>query len=121
MGDALDAVELGEFGDEEQFADAAAQAGVGLDDVDGAPVQEFLECLSVEEHLAAGDREVELRGQFRMSFRRQPALARYAPGDGKNTALWPGLSAGYWLAMRRAEIADYAPTTEVDAGSGGAA
>jgi cation diffusion facilitator CzcD-associated flavoprotein CzcO len=38
-----------------------------------------------------------------------PCSSWYAPGDGKNTALWPGLSAGYWLAMRRAEIADYTP------------
>ena len=40
-----------------------------------------------------------------------PCSSWYAPGDGKNTALWPGLSAGYWLAMRRAEIAHYTPDT----------
>lgn len=38
-----------------------------------------------------------------------PCSSWYAPGDGRNTALWPGLSVGYWLAMRRAEIADYTP------------
>jgi cation diffusion facilitator CzcD-associated flavoprotein CzcO len=38
-----------------------------------------------------------------------PCSSWYAPGDGKNTALWPGLSVGYWLAMRRAEIGHYTP------------
>ena len=38
-----------------------------------------------------------------------PFSSWYAPGDGRNTALWPGLSAGYWLAMRHAAIADYTP------------
>jgi cation diffusion facilitator CzcD-associated flavoprotein CzcO len=38
-----------------------------------------------------------------------PCSSWYAPGGGKNTALWPGFSAAYWLAMRRADIADYVP------------
>ena len=38
-----------------------------------------------------------------------PCSSWYAPGDGKNTALWPGLSVGYWWAMRRPRIADYSP------------
>ena len=46
-----------------------------------------------------------------------PCSSWYAPGDGRNTALWPGLSVGYWLAMRRANIADYVP----DASGAGAA
>lgn len=35
-----------------------------------------------------------------------PCTSWYAPG-GKNIALWPGLAAGYWMAMRTADIADY--------------
>ena len=38
-----------------------------------------------------------------------PCTSWYVNSKGRNTALWPGLSAGYWLAMRRPRLADYLP------------
>lgn len=38
-----------------------------------------------------------------------PCTSWYARPGGRNVALWPGLSAAYWLAMRRADIRDYIP------------
>ena len=32
-----------------------------------------------------------------------------ADGRGRNAALWPGMSVGYWMAMRTAAIAAYVP------------
>ena len=60
MGDALDPVELGELGHEQDLPNAAAQAGVRLDDVDRPAVEQLFEGLSVLEHLATGDGDVEL-------------------------------------------------------------
>jgi cation diffusion facilitator CzcD-associated flavoprotein CzcO len=39
-----------------------------------------------------------------------PCTSWYVNSLGRNTALWPGLAAGYWLAMRRPRLADYAAT-----------
>ena len=38
-----------------------------------------------------------------------PCKSWYVNDQGRNTALWPGFSAAYWLAMRRADIRDYLP------------
>jgi len=38
-----------------------------------------------------------------------PCTSWYVNAQGRNTALWPGLSAGYWLTMRRPRLADYLP------------
>ena len=38
-----------------------------------------------------------------------PCRSWYVNAAGRNTTLWPGLSAAYWLAMRRPRIADYTP------------
>jgi cation diffusion facilitator CzcD-associated flavoprotein CzcO len=40
-----------------------------------------------------------------------PCMSWYVNEKGRNTALWPGFSTAYWLAMRRAAIRDYEPTT----------
>jgi cation diffusion facilitator CzcD-associated flavoprotein CzcO len=40
-----------------------------------------------------------------------PCMSWYANEKGRNTALWPSFSTAYWLAMRRAAIRDYEPTT----------
>ncbi|MEI6238940.1 MAG: NAD(P)/FAD-dependent oxidoreductase [Planctomycetia bacterium] len=40
-----------------------------------------------------------------------PCTSWYARPGGRNVALWPGLSATYWLTMRRADIRDYVPTS----------
>ncbi|MBM4023193.1 MAG: NAD(P)/FAD-dependent oxidoreductase, partial [Planctomycetes bacterium] len=37
-----------------------------------------------------------------------PCTSWYVNERGRNTTLWPGLSATYWLAMRRPRLADYA-------------
>lgn len=39
-----------------------------------------------------------------------PCTSWYVNAKGRNTTLWPGFSAGYWLAMRRAKLSDYVPT-----------
>jgi cation diffusion facilitator CzcD-associated flavoprotein CzcO len=36
-----------------------------------------------------------------------PCRSWYVNAAGRNTTLWPGLSASYWLAMRRPRLADY--------------
>jgi cation diffusion facilitator CzcD-associated flavoprotein CzcO len=46
-----------------------------------------------------------------------PCTSWYVNARGRNTTLWPGLSAGYWLVTRRPRLADYLPPTA----SGGAA
>jgi len=46
-----------------------------------------------------------------------PCRSWYVNAHGRNTTLWPGLSATYWLAMRRPRLADYSTT----AGAGAAA
>ena len=38
-----------------------------------------------------------------------PCMSWYVNEKGRNTALWPGFAAGYWLAMRQATIRDYEP------------
>jgi cation diffusion facilitator CzcD-associated flavoprotein CzcO len=38
-----------------------------------------------------------------------PCRSWYVNPEGRNTALWPGLSAAYWLAMRRPRISKYLP------------
>lgn len=38
-----------------------------------------------------------------------PCMSWYVDARGRNTALWPGLSVGYWMTTRRADIADYRP------------
>ncbi|MCE9631853.1 MAG: NAD(P)/FAD-dependent oxidoreductase [Planctomycetia bacterium] len=38
-----------------------------------------------------------------------PCTSWYVDARGRNTALWPGLSVGYWMAMLRSDIADYRP------------
>jgi cation diffusion facilitator CzcD-associated flavoprotein CzcO len=45
-----------------------------------------------------------------------PCTSWYARPGGRNVALWPGFSAGYWLAMRRADIGHYVPTVVTAAG-----
>ena len=47
-----------------------------------------------------------------------PCRSWYVNPDGRNTTLWPGLSAAYWLAMRRPRLADYLPAAApADTGS----
>jgi len=46
-----------------------------------------------------------------------PCTSWYVNARGRNTALWPGFSAGYWLAMRRPRLADYLPAAEIPAES----
>jgi cation diffusion facilitator CzcD-associated flavoprotein CzcO len=36
-----------------------------------------------------------------------PCTSWYVDARGRNTALWPGLSVGYWMAMRRPNIEDF--------------
>ena len=38
-----------------------------------------------------------------------PCTSWYVNARGRNTTLWPGLSAGYWLVTRRPRLADYLP------------
>ncbi len=38
-----------------------------------------------------------------------PCTSWYVNDQGRNTTLWPGLSAAYWLAMRRPRLGDYLP------------
>ena len=38
-----------------------------------------------------------------------PCRSWYVDANGRNTTLWPGMSWGYWLAMRRARLGDYLP------------
>ena len=38
-----------------------------------------------------------------------PCTSWYVNARGRNTTLWPGLSAAYWLALRRPRGADYLP------------
>lgn len=40
-----------------------------------------------------------------------PCSSWYAPGNGRNIALWPGFSFAYWLATRRADVDHYGPAT----------
>jgi cation diffusion facilitator CzcD-associated flavoprotein CzcO len=40
-----------------------------------------------------------------------PCTSWYVDSQGRNATLWPGLSAAYWLLMRRADIAHYVPKT----------
>jgi cation diffusion facilitator CzcD-associated flavoprotein CzcO len=40
-----------------------------------------------------------------------PCTSWYVNSQGRNTTLWPGFSASYWLAMRRPHLADYLPAT----------
>jgi cation diffusion facilitator CzcD-associated flavoprotein CzcO len=42
-----------------------------------------------------------------------PCTSWYVNARGRNTTLWPGLSAAYWLAMRRPRPADYLPAADV--------
>lgn len=42
-----------------------------------------------------------------------PCKSWYLNAAGRNTTLWPGLSAGYWLALRRPRLADYLPAAQV--------
>jgi len=47
-----------------------------------------------------------------------PCRSWYVNAAGRNTTLWPGLSAAYWLAMRRPRLADYLPAAApADTGS----
>ncbi len=39
-----------------------------------------------------------------------PCRSWYVNSKGRNTTLWPGFSASYWLAMRRPKLSDYLPT-----------
>jgi cation diffusion facilitator CzcD-associated flavoprotein CzcO len=39
-----------------------------------------------------------------------PCRSWYVNASGRNTTLWPGLSAGYWLMTRRPRLADYLPS-----------
>jgi cation diffusion facilitator CzcD-associated flavoprotein CzcO len=41
-----------------------------------------------------------------------PCTSWYVDSQGRNATLWPGLSATYWLLMRRADIAHYLANTE---------
>ena len=50
-----------------------------------------------------------------------PCTSWYVNARGRNTTLWPGLSAAYWLATRRPRLADYLPPTASGAAAGGAA
>lgn len=50
-----------------------------------------------------------------------PCTSWYVNSKGRNTALWPGLSAGYWLAMRRPRLADYLPADELPTEAAGSA
>lgn len=47
-----------------------------------------------------------------------PCTSWYVNSRSRNTALWPGLSAAYWLAMRRPRLADYVPAAPVVAIAG---
>jgi len=47
-----------------------------------------------------------------------PCTSWYVNARGRNTTLWPGLSAAYWLATRRARLADYLPPTASGAAAG---
>ncbi len=38
-----------------------------------------------------------------------PCRSWYVNASGRNTTLWPGFSAAYWLAMRSPRLADYLP------------
>ena len=38
-----------------------------------------------------------------------PCTSWYVNARGRNTTLWPGLSAGYWLLTRRPRLGDYMP------------
>jgi cation diffusion facilitator CzcD-associated flavoprotein CzcO len=40
-----------------------------------------------------------------------PCMSWYVNARGRNTTLWPGLSAEYWLVTRRPRLADYLPPT----------
>jgi cation diffusion facilitator CzcD-associated flavoprotein CzcO len=42
-----------------------------------------------------------------------PCTSWYVDAGGRNTALWPGLSVGYWMAMRRPRIDDFVPASPV--------
>jgi cation diffusion facilitator CzcD-associated flavoprotein CzcO len=48
-----------------------------------------------------------------------PCTSWYVDARGRNAALWPGMSVGYWMMMRKATIADYvpAPAAAVAAGA----
>jgi cation diffusion facilitator CzcD-associated flavoprotein CzcO len=39
-----------------------------------------------------------------------PCTSWYVDARGRNTALWPGLSVGYWMAMRRPRRDDFRPS-----------
>jgi hypothetical protein len=58
-----DALERRQAGDEQQVADPATQADVGLDDVHGPPIEQLGEGGRVLEHLAARDRDVQRVGE----------------------------------------------------------
>lgn len=47
-----------------------------------------------------------------------PCTSWYVNAQGRNTTLWPGLSAGYWLVTRRPRLADYLPPTASGAATG---
>ena len=50
-----------------------------------------------------------------------PCTSWYVNARGRNTTLWPGLSAGYWLVTRRPQLGDYLPPTASGEAAGGAA
>jgi hypothetical protein len=47
-----------------------------------------------------------------------PCTSWYVDARGRNAALWPGMSVGYWMAMRTAAIADYVPAPAAAVASG---
>jgi hypothetical protein len=49
-----------------------------------------------------------------------PCTSWYVNSRGRNTTLWPGLSAGYWLVTRRPRLGDYLPPTASGAAAGSA-
>ena len=50
-----------------------------------------------------------------------PCTSWYVDARGRNTALWPGLSVGYWMAMLRANSAHYRPAAGSTIAAPGAA
>ncbi|MEX0671605.1 MAG: hypothetical protein WD060_14235 [Pirellulales bacterium] len=50
-----------------------------------------------------------------------PCMSWYVDARGRNTALWPGLSVGYWMAMLRANSAHYRPAAGSTIAAPGAA
>ncbi len=62
------------------------------------------------EKIAQRFRRTVWQNEYRGSPWQLPCTSWYVNSRGRNTTLWPGFSAAYWLAMRRPRLADYLPT-----------